>query len=63
MESCYKTQRAQPGALWCPRGMSSGKWEGELKWKWIYVYLWLIPIVVWQKPHNTVKQLSSIKNI
>ena len=35
-----------------------GSRGGRLKREGIYVQLWLIH-VVWQKPHNTVKQLSS----
>ena len=45
--------------IWkCGMGRETG---GRFKRERTYVHLWLIHVDVWQKPTNTVKQLSFIK--
>ena len=51
MRTCYIIQGAKLGALWQPKGVGGSRGRG---YSWI-----LIHVDVWQKPDNTVKQLSS----
>ena len=49
---------AQPSVLWWPRGMEWGRRVGgRFKTEGIYVCLWLIHIVVWQKPTQHCKAI------
>ena len=52
---CYKTQGAQTGALWQPRGVRQGEIGGR---EHIYTYGWLM-LMYGSNQYNTVKQLSS----
>ena len=57
MGTCCITQRVQPGALWQPKGVGGvGGDGGGSRGRG---YIWLIHIVVWQKPTQYCKQLSS----
>ena len=44
-------------ALWQPRGVGWGL-GGKLKTEGAYVYLWLIHIVLWQKPTQHCKEIT-----
>ena len=57
MGSCFVTQGAQPGALWQPRGVGWGWVRWRFKTEGTHVYLWLIHIVVWQKPTEHCKEI------
>ena len=57
-EVAITTQGAQPGALWQPRGVG-----GRFKREGIYVYLWLIRVVVPQKPTQHFKAIIFQLNI
>ena len=64
MGSCCITQGAQPGALWQPRGVGwGGGWEGDSRGRGYLLYLWLIHIIVWQKPTQHCKAIYPPKKI
>ena len=51
-------QGAQPAALWQPRGVGWGcGWKERFRREGTYVYLWLIHVVVWQKPTQYCKAI------
>ena len=47
MGSCYITQTAQPSIC---DNLEGWDVEGRFKMEGTYVYLWLIHVLVWQKP-------------
>ena len=51
------SQRAQLGALWKPGGVRWGWMRRRLKKEGIYVYLWLIQVLVQQKPTQHCKAI------
>ena len=66
--NCCIRQGAQPGALLNKLEVWDGAMGigGRFKWEGIYIYLWLIHVVVWQKPIQHCKviilQLKILKN-
>ena len=58
MGSCCITQGAQFVTLWQPRGMG-----GRLRREGTYIYLWLIHVVMWQRPIQYHKAIILQLNI
>ena len=52
----YINQRAQSGVPWWPGGVDWGWWR-RLKKEGTYIYLWLIQVIVWQKPIQHCKAI------